>query len=793
MLENSRIKLTIARAGDGRGLFVTGGHLIDADVVRSAGEPGGDRFRELFPAIDFRVPLSERSWIEAEGAEGRAVVRVTGHDGYTETMKFLDILGRDILGLTVTTDYILKPGQPWVLIRTTVVNPTSDTMTGVLTGDFLAMGASEGLFTDRHGFGEVQPFDRVSIIANRNPAVSYALVAPGKDFSVPVAIEPGVGGMTLDHMVIPPGGAGVYERYLIVGRTLSAVIDEAQGLLGIDTVEVGGTVLDWSDAAVNEARIVLRNGDRVVSETLTTSDGQFRMRVPPGFYQLVASAPGTASVTLADLDARKDTRVRVDVTAAARLRLAFDGPVKITAVQLADGPTAANESTSVVRYSNDGRDEIPLTAGRWRVTASRGMDYELHTRELDLVPGAYTPFGGVMERAILGSRDGWLASDFHQHTVGSPDGEPTMREKLIQNIAEGCQVAVITDHDRVSDTAPHTDGLGAPLLAINGVEASPMPDGHINAFPIEPGAVPNGNRLWLKGGLAGLLDRFAQMGPDGPLVVVNHPRTPGMGLFQFLKSNPFSPQAPGAFDALEVNDKLGSLSDFLPESDAQLAKRALTGARVPVMLDWFGWLNHGQAKAAVGVSDSHKSRLGTCHARTYVFTGRPTALSTAQDVVRAVRGQRAVVSGGIFVDVKPFGLRQMGHQQAVAPRKGLVALHIRVEAPTWIRSDTVTVFSQGRPVAFIKTRRGWRQANLGEKGQYELPTQDDAGALRFDAVVNVRPKSDAWFVVVARGKGDGQPVFRGRPYGYTNPVYVDTDGDGVATITPPATTVARYP
>ncbi len=73
ILHNQRISLTIARAGRGRGLFPTGGQLIDADVVRRPGEAGADRFREMSPTVDLRFGLAFRSSILADGSRGAAI------------------------------------------------------------------------------------------------------------------------------------------------------------------------------------------------------------------------------------------------------------------------------------------------------------------------------------------------------------------------------------------------------------------------------------------------------------------------------------------------------------------------------------------------------------------------------------------------------------------------------------------------------------------------------------------------------------------------------------------------
>ncbi len=764
--------------------------MIDADVRRADGEPGGDRFRELFPAVDFRVPLSRESYVVNSGGHHDATVRVRGEDGFTETMGFLDVLGRKILGLKFVTDYTISPGQSYVKVRTEVHNPTNETITGLLTGDFLSMGDSDNLFTTAVGFEEPAPFTRTRIAASRADRVSYAWVVPGDRFTIAVATEPGVGLLSEHPLVIPPGGTEAFERYLVVGRTLASVMDIAMTLWGMETRTLTGRVIDPDGKPVANAEITLRateNNGQAINQTLTTSDGHFKMTAPLAVYDLWVDAEGHRRRLIADTDLRKDANVQIKVGASASIRLHFDGPVKITAEPVSGNISkkaepAEHSAATLVRYSNTGAGTLPLAPGHWRITASRGMDFELQTRSLELVPGATFAFGGTLKRAIQATEHGWLAADFHQHTVGSPDGEPTVRQKLIHNIAEGCQVAVITDHDRVSNVDPHTAGLGAPLLAIDGVEASPTPEGHVNAFPVTR-ALEDGSRLWAEGGVRGLLARFAA-DPTRPLVVINHPRDPGMGVFQFKRTDPFQPKAPGQFDALEVNDAIGELTDYFPSADPRIRELAIAGARTPAMIDWFAWLNTGKPVVGVGVSDSHKSHEGTCHSRTYVWTGTAVADTSAQDVVTALRAQRAVVSRGLFLDVKANGGRHIGHTDVLTPTGSAqpVQLSIKLEAPTWVTTDNLSIFERGRPVRLISTRRGWRQARKGEAGGvFEIPTtREGKDTVAFDSTINLTPNRDTWYVVVARGEGTGAPVFTGAPFAYTNPIYVDMDGDGIA-------------
>jgi hypothetical protein len=64
-----------------------------------------------------------------------------------------------------------------------------------------------------------------------------------------------------------------------------------------------------------------------------------------------------------------------------------------------------------------------------------------------------------------------------------------------------------------------------------------------------------------------------------------------------------------------------------------------------------------------------------------------------------------------------------------------------------------------------------------------LPLGDVSGAVeRAHTIIHLYPKSDTYYVFVVKGEGSLEPVGKGSPFAYTNPVYVDADGDGKFTL-----------
>jgi hypothetical protein len=277
------------------------------------------------------------------------------------------------------------------------------------------------------------------------------------------------------------------------------------------------------------------------------------------------------------------------------------------------------------------------------------------------------------------------------------------------------------------------------------------------------------------------MDELSTMA-SAPFVIINHPRTPGMGTFQRMQSSPFNPRSPGPFDAIEVNASLGDWTDYIPDSDKRIERSSRAGGRIPAMLDWFGWLNSGRFVTGVGASDSHRAENGTCHPRTYVRRSLQRATNHKEQtraLIQSLREQQAVVSRGLFLDVTIYGKQALGpaNMRAVQ-RDALVPLRVKLEGPSWVNANWITVYSMGRPLTFVRGPEGWVQKQ-SKHGTYVIPVRSRRRTgVRFNERIWVRATEDAWFVVVAGGKERSNPVFEGPPFAFTNPIYLDLGGNG---------------
>ena len=295
----------------GPGLF--GGSMIDIDLQRTDVEHssghGLDQFAEMFSAVNLDVTATETVEVLADGSDGGpAIIRVQGPPG--NYISYIGLLG-NILGLADgwhITDWILKPGDPYVTIRTTFVvmddtdvappdpcgwapgdeglpcdqfllendfHRTVDALNSGATqfGDFFFAGGDVDIFLPGIGFQEdkavvdalvggnnpfVNPF-RLPFVGATGKGVSYVL-GNGSDLAAPIftssltavygaAYVPDVNDE--GNPIQPDEGAVfTYERYLGVGQgdigtaLESLLVAYAERAIGFPQGRIEGRVVE---------------------------------------------------------------------------------------------------------------------------------------------------------------------------------------------------------------------------------------------------------------------------------------------------------------------------------------------------------------------------------------------------------------------------------------------------------------------------------------------------------------------------------------------------------------------
>lgn len=425
-----------------------------------------------------------------------------------------------------------------------------------------------------------------------------------------------------------------------------------------------------------------------------------------------------------------------------------------------------------VVYTLSGSGAITVPVGTYEVWASRGMEYEVESRTIEITPFSEAIWTPRLEREL--DTSGWVSGDFHLHTLThSGHGDSNMPERVISLIGEGVEFAVATDHNHNTDYEPTMRDLGVPeaLRAVVGNEIS-TPIGHFNAFPLdadEPIIDPDihdGHELFK------IIREQKNDFSTVPVVQVNHPRWGGIDYFGSFGLDPVTATSTDTkfsydFDSVEIfNENEGWGYIDADERDLPLGSGSFS-----VLRDWFNLLNRGHRIAAVGNSDSHDvaSELAGWP-RNYIAssTDVPHLIDPAE-IAANIRAKRVYTTYGPIVDFSVNGVAMGGDTNTIPSTEhdrdaGWVDVAMRVRVPTWIDCDRVMIVVNGE---IMKT----------------IDVSDQHGIVRLDTVERLELSGDSWVSLLVEGDDPLDPIVhtQGRPiypWAVINPVWVDVDNDG---------------
>jgi hypothetical protein len=411
-----------------------------------------------------------------------------------------------------------------------------------------------------------------------------------------------------------------------------------------------------------------------------------------------------------------------------------------------------------VLYTGTGEATFQVPPGRYTLYATRGLEYGLVSRPLEVRSGR-TQLRLRLEREV--DTGGYICADTHIHTLThSGHGDATMEERMATIAGEGIELAIATDHNHHTDYAPaaratHTHPHFTPVI---GNEVTTR-IGHFNAFPIRPGSrVPDHQLTDWKS----LLTEIRAV-PGVRAVILNHPSDSHAG---------FIPTDPRRFHPASGESRDGSPWDF--DGIEVVTSAALQSDWMKPYRDWFALLNRGSRTVGIGSSDSHDvNRFILGQARTYVASraARPDRIDV-QEVCDNLLAGRILVSMGLLAEAWVDG--RYGPGDLAAGNGEPMRVRVRVQGPRWISADRLELFANGEKIA---TR----------------PILPREGAVvKADLALTLpRPRHDAWLVAIASGPGVTEPYWPiARPYqpsradweprvlGSTSPIRVDGDQDG---------------
>ncbi|MBZ0238171.1 MAG: CehA/McbA family metallohydrolase [Deltaproteobacteria bacterium] len=736
--------------------------------------------------------------IVRDGSQGgAAVLRARGRSGNNDfiNLKGIGILPvSDDLDPDVpdefecATTYILQPGARHIEVYWSLFNGGSTRVIGPLGmlndtgGEVEAWGNGRGF--ERAGvealttLTDPSPIDFV--VYQATPGPGYGIIprfdtpTPSSGFLIAGVSIVLFGADNLLDILDP----STYTLGLDPGAGKLARVDVVVGADAEDTdvvfrevraapepmTEIGGTV-SWS---AGTSPIV---GGRVGVYGDTNGNGQVDEMDKPWSYLDVAAdgtysgkVPTTAGPLLVRAEV-KDTSRSSAAAAGASVALTLPAPVKVdyTIVDDATGqpipgrllvvgehPVLPDKGVfetydrlpGVVRSVHSMRGtttgasaDAPLylpRGGTYRIYASRGTEWSMASLPFDATADGALTFH--LRRVV--DTTGYLATEYHVHQVGSPDSPVGSEERIKSAVSAGMELFAMTDHDVVTDLQPLVESLGLEnvLRVMPGIEVTPFPYGHFNAWPLEVQPNANGGAIdWGRGREGYAMtpgEIFAAARERGARVVeVNHPR----GDSAFTRFQKYFDIAELEYDyenRVMFGDFGGSPTPNswlrLPEetlwSDSWNALEVWNGFGMDdtdgdarnectsldlVLRDWFNMLSMGFYVAPIGNSDTHesvKTPVGMPRTMVRVPDDSGAALASGasmEPVLQAIEGTQAardiVVTNGPMIAITSGGQPAIGRQ--VPATAGSITLVATVTAPDWAEFDTIEIFANETPAS----------------------------------------------------------------------------------------------
>ena len=415
------------------------------------------------------------------------------------------------------------------------------------------------------------------------------------------------------------------------------------------------------------------------------------------------------------------------------------------------------ELPTVGRFRNflvtpSGLEVKSLPVGEYDVYVSRGTEYTLDHQQVAIRENETTFLTSTLARVV--DTQGFISSDFHLHLVFA------MRDGAIVSAAEGIDLLTATDHNILKDYSPYIRDLKLDrfMSSVVGAEVDTS-FGHFNSFPMSLNQWRDrGFRKAIR--TPGEFLRLLRQNPGDEIAQINHPRrltpSPDSGYFDGRLNRETSavdyPYFETGFDQVEV---FNALTD---SADEHRGRTPLVDQKLK---DWYSFLNRGVLITGVANTDAHRypSELPG-YPRNYVLseTDNPWEID-ADQVVQGLKNRASTASFGPYIQFTANGA-PVGSM--ITDRDGTVSLSVEVQAAPWIPVDRVELVSNGEVVE-----------------TFDVAGADDQEAVRFAQEITVKPARDAWYLVIATSEGRWEKPFSNfSSFSFTNPVFVDLDGNG---------------
>jgi hypothetical protein len=689
---------------------------------------------------------------------------------------------------TVEVEYRLGVESRVLTIVTRYINTAGTPLTVSLTDDLRADGGKEEMTKTPNGSGPEFWFeDHFWRQAYGFRAPQYTLQCNSDARRTAINY---LNSSQQDVVTLPAGESFELVRELACGADRLAVAAAFAHEDGLQIVPVTLSVWDAARRPIPEASLEVRQGDTLLGRPRANEQGDARLLLPPGTYQVNASANGQVIQSNYELRVADALEQRETLIAGAyhpgKLRLqvregrqGIPAKVEILGQQGTPtpnfGPETAEFGVKNLRYTPDGRVEQDLLPGSYRLIVSRGPEYSAFFTEFTILAGQTTDLNAALIREV--ETTGWISSDFHSHASPSGDNTSSQLGRVLNLVCEHLEFAPCTEHNRISTYEPHIDALRIrPFFSsTTGMEltGSPLPLNHQNVFPLKhhPHRQDGGGPV-TDVDIEVQMQRVAAW-DDGSekLIQQNHP---DVGWLFYDRDGDGKPDG-GYARSVELIDVMEIHPITLILKTAKLSDPSPEDAKANQMFKWLQLLNQGYRIPGVVNTDAHYNFHGSGWLRNWIqcATDDPAKIDP-MEIVRASEEGRLIMSNAPFLraTVSAGGQTIVCGQDLPAPG-GKVTVQFDVQCPNWCDIDTAMILVNGRAREdLIFTRSSHPQLFRSE------------GAVRFAHTAELTLTGDAHLVLVGAGQNStlgpvmGPDAGKQPPVVVTNPFFIDVDGNG---------------
>ncbi len=635
---------------------------------------------------------------------------------------------------------------------------------------------------------------------------------------------------------LEPGDVEMVEYWTYVtDGSLSTMADVIYDELGAETGEIEGVVRDAGDDLVAGARVTAVDSEgRTMNQTLTDDNGEYSMRVPGDSYEVTARNSDQYTVTPAMVSVENGGTASVDeiVTEPAGVVEVTvetpDGeptPARVTFIcqGSCDGKPTSNEEDVTIDglpenwadvdwVGVDGELDVMLPAGDYEVVVSRGMEWSLWPADfadnggqlITVEAGEATSIDAEIARVI--DTTGALSGDFHVHSLSSLDSTTPHRDRVLTFLSEGVDVIVSSDHDEIADYGPAVEALGAEdeIVSLVGNEITTIDLGHINGFPLvrdeddrQGGALDWGAGAELALPPGEIYDWIREF-PGEQVVQLNHPDSSYFRFSDVVRGIAYGDPSQMRVQTPDYDPDTGDTGLW---SDEFTAMELMNGPDLErfwgVTRWWLTMIGRGATPTGTGVTDTHVryGRVLGGVPRTFVYVDEANDSAASFDTehfVDAVNTQSAIGTNGPFVRVEATNDdgESAGLGEVLATNDETVTFEVTVEVPEWVEvnriemimnSDDVVTEPGGYETDPIPPTDTFDIEFDGEDLEVVATGEEEHRRYRKVVEIDVDTDEDAYVVFLVRGNDGMYPVLPDNniePFAFTNPVYLDADGEG---------------